>query len=112
LELKILRPPNFSIKQIGAVMATTPKKSAIDTPAEPAPAIDAEAPAPAIETTPVYNPDNLGDVVGRLRSLASEIKATAVDLAAHHSSDHAVAGRVHALRLALSEFNQAMSNFK
>ena len=103
-------------------MPTAPKKSD-PTPAtrEPtAPTIEAEAP----KVAPAYNPDDLADVLKRLRSLITEIKELSGDLAAHHrkysrvhhvngygepleapaAHDPALMARLHMLQSAIGEF--------
>jgi hypothetical protein len=58
--------------------------------------------------TPAYDPDNLADVLKRLRSLSSDVRSVSVDIAAHHRKlngrDPYMAGRLHNLLNAIGEF--------
>jgi hypothetical protein len=94
---------------------------------------DIESPAPALSATigtPVYDPNNLGDVLKRLSSLADDVKKVSGDLAAHytkHTRHHytngalaqvsldapvdfnpATAAQLHQLQSAIGEFVHAV----
>jgi hypothetical protein len=80
--------------------------------------------APKVEAA-VYDPDNLGDVLERLRSLVTELRELSGDLAGHHRMHssvrlHGLGGlivpaqydppamaRIHSLQMAMGEFVNA-----